>query len=198
MIKFSSLDLRSRAFSTSSSTTVARESECGRTVTQVSAPSRTTTPLSTSSPTETKRGIDSPVSDDVSSPDEPEIMRESIGILSPGRTRIVVPTSTSSASSSISSPSTITRAVSGQISSNSLMDFLLRLTALCSKNSPIRKNIITATPSVASPMINAPTEARDIKNFSSKRSPLRIPFTAPKNTEKPDMTSAKSSKASDK
>ena len=184
-MKFSSLDLFSVAFSTRARTREAADSVNGRSTLQVITPFTTMTPLSRVSPTVTARGIDSPVIDEVSISVEPEIISQSRGTRSPARIMMVAPTSTSSASTVSSSPSTMTVASSGQISIKDLIDLRDFFTAVFSKVSPMRKKSITATPSLYSPRIIAPMDATDIKNFSSRRSPRRMPRTALINTSSP-------------
>jgi len=96
-----------------------------------------TVPENTSSPGATSRGRLSPVSAAVFSVEVPSSTTPSIGTFSPGRTTIVLPTSTSSGSTSVRTPSTSMFALSGRMSIKSLMFFRLLPTATLWNSSPI-------------------------------------------------------------
>ena len=169
----------------------AADSSAWRSVLQVITPFKTTAPLSTHTPADAARGIDSPVSAEVSTSAVPDMTTASIGIRSPALTIISEPTSTFSASITFSTPLSRTVASSGRISISARIDLREWATARCSKYSPTRKNSITATPSDISPIIMAPTDAIDIRNFSSRRSRRSIPRIASQNTGTPATVSAR-------
>ena len=104
-MKFSVRAFFSEAFSTSSRMRLTVDSPKGFVVRMVSTPVKFTQPENTSAPSSTTRGTASPVSAAVSSWDAPFTMMPSMGMRSPAFTTISSPTSTSSGSTSISSPS---------------------------------------------------------------------------------------------
>ena len=81
-------------------------------------PVRFSVPPMTGEPACFSTGIDSPVSIDSSTDDEPSRTRPSVAMRSPGRTTTVSPTITCSAGISASSPPRITCAVAGFRSSS--------------------------------------------------------------------------------
>ena len=93
-------------------------------VTQISSkPVWLMDPEITSSPSSTSTGLDSPVREEVSNEEAPLTTVPSSGILSPGFTCMISPTTTSSGSTFSNVPSRYTDALSGLISINSPMDF---------------------------------------------------------------------------
>ena len=123
-MKFSTFAFLLLAFSTSSKILATVESSNSFVVRIFSVPLPLTQPLIISSPSDALLGTDSPVSAAVSINDSPSIATPSRGILSPGFTTIIVPTSTSSGSTVTNFPSSSTFAYSGQMSIISVMDCL--------------------------------------------------------------------------
>ena len=107
-MKFSDLDFFILEFSTKSRILETVDSPNSLVVRTVMAPVRLIHPLITSSPILPLRGTLSPVNAAVSSVVLPLTITPSIGTFSPGLTIISIPIATSSGSTCVSSPSTIT------------------------------------------------------------------------------------------
>ena len=124
MIKFSTLAFLLLAFSTSSKIRATVESSNAFVTFTLIVLLPLTHPLMISSPTVALRGTDSPVSAAVSIMEVPSVTIPSSGMRSPGFTTMIVPTSTSSGSTCVSTPSSSMLAYSGQIFIISEMDCL--------------------------------------------------------------------------
>ena len=117
-------DFRAAAFCTISSILEMVESSKGPAASIVRSPSRARVPPCTGSPWITWTGIDSPVIEDESISEAPDLIMPSIGIISPGRTCIMSPFTISFGSTTISAPSFITLAESGLVASSAFIERL--------------------------------------------------------------------------
>ena len=134
---FTILDLPASAFSRSLAMRAMVLSSPVRSTRMSMEPYMFTAPPDTVSPTVTSTGTDSPVTMDAFTDVLPLMTVPSTGMVSPGITRTVDPTLTSSMFITISPSPVITLAVPGLISTSALIPEFALLTVASSRNAPI-------------------------------------------------------------
>ncbi len=144
------------------------------------APGPLIVPANTAAPTPLATGTDSPVIGASSTSDAPEVTLPSSAIRSPGRTRIVSPTPTSSTCVRVSAPPFSTDASAGDRAISPFTDRRTRSRLARSSACATANRNSTDAPSDQAPIPAAPSAARVIRTLMSNESrpSPAIPFRA--------------------